>query len=100
MEFSLSVNMALKKVTSRLTYKELDQLYATFDLATKLNDGRLHLSYARTTSFGGTIDRVLTASGIQVATIHRLYDVAGEVAATYPESIVVGEVVLFRIGHD
>lgn len=92
--------MALKKTTVRVPYEELDQLYAAFGLDTKINDGHLHLSYARTTSFGGTIDRVLSRDETQVATIHRLYDAAGKVAAVYPESLVFGDVVLFRIGHD
>jgi hypothetical protein len=83
----------------RLPSYELESIWAAIGIDDKLNAGELTLEYARTTSFGGTIDRVINAAACQVATVHRLFDEGGALQKVYPESVVIGDVLFWRLGH-
>ena len=83
----------------RVASHELEGLFDSLGLVDKIERGDLTVGYARSTSFGGSIDRVVNAQGCQIATVHRLYDATGNVARLYPESIVIGEVLLWRLGQ-
>jgi hypothetical protein len=93
--------MALAAYSTKLRVLsyELEALCDSLGLEEKIQRGEMTVDYARSTSFGGSIDRLMNALGCQIATVHRLYDAAGNVARLYPESIVIGDVLLWRLGH-
>jgi hypothetical protein len=91
--------LASYSVRIRVAFAELNALYASLDFSNKIREGILMLETITRTSRAGTIDRVINSLGCQVATVHRIYDDSGSVVKVFPESIVVGEVMLWRLGH-
>ncbi len=94
--------MALAQYTAklRLTFHELEALYHALKIEDKISTGEMSLSLITTTSHGSPIYRVINSLGCQVATVHRFRDALASIEKVFPESLVVGNVMCWRLGHD
>src|SRR3990172_3041878 len=92
--------LARYSVKVRVGLDELDRLYTALGLSDKIRHGDMTLALITYTRQGSPIERVINRLGCQVATIHLLYDTQGNVTKVFPESIIVGEIMLWRLGHD
>lgn len=92
----------------RISYADMVDLYHALDLWRKLHDRTLTCHYiirtVRPASSrpGGlsVIERILNAAGYQVGTIHRIYARDGGIVHEDPEGLIVGDVLLWRQGHE